>query len=204
MTLTHLTRPARGEPEGLLVLLHGRGADEHDLFPLLDVLDPERRLLGVTPRAPLALRRRRALVRVLPARLSRTGDVLGGVPARRRVARRARRPSVRHHATLREPLRSPSARARTRDRRATRRRARTPPRTSPVRDSRAGRTRTSAHRRGGSVERRARRHAEQPALRIEHVEQRKEIVLVRAATVEEDEQPFGLTTCRPCEMGERH
>ena len=55
MTLTHLTRPARGEPEGLLVLLHGRGASEHDLFPLLDVLDPERRLLGVTPRAPLAL-----------------------------------------------------------------------------------------------------------------------------------------------------
>ena len=53
--LKHLERPARGEPEGLLVLLHGRGADEHDLFPLLDVLDPERRLLGVTPRAPLAL-----------------------------------------------------------------------------------------------------------------------------------------------------
>ena len=73
MTLTHLERPARGEPEGLLVLLHGRGADEHDLFPLLDVLDPERRLLGVTPRgAALAAAGRRALVRVLPARLSRT------------------------------------------------------------------------------------------------------------------------------------
>jgi phospholipase/carboxylesterase len=55
VTLTHLTRPARSEPEGLLVLLHGRGADEHDLFPLLDVLDPNRRLLGVTPRGPLAL-----------------------------------------------------------------------------------------------------------------------------------------------------
>jgi len=55
MTLTHLTRPARGEPEGLLVLFHGRGADEHDLYPLLDLLDPERRLLGVTPRGPLAL-----------------------------------------------------------------------------------------------------------------------------------------------------
>ena len=40
---------------GALVLLHGRGADEHDLFPLLDLLDPERRLLGVTPRGPLAL-----------------------------------------------------------------------------------------------------------------------------------------------------
>jgi phospholipase/carboxylesterase len=55
VTLTHLTRPARGEPEGLLVLMHGRGSDEHDLFPLLDALDPERRLLGVTPRGPLAL-----------------------------------------------------------------------------------------------------------------------------------------------------
>ncbi len=55
MTLTHRTRPARGEAEGLLVLLHGRGADEHDLFPLLDALDPERRLLGVTPRGPLVL-----------------------------------------------------------------------------------------------------------------------------------------------------
>src|SRR3954470_20958639 len=53
--LKHLERAARGEPEGLLVLLHGRGADEHDLFPLLDVLDPERRLLGVTPRGPLSL-----------------------------------------------------------------------------------------------------------------------------------------------------
>jgi len=37
------------------VLLHGRGADEHDLHPLLDALDPERRLLGLTPRGPLAL-----------------------------------------------------------------------------------------------------------------------------------------------------
>jgi phospholipase/carboxylesterase len=54
VTLTALTRPARGEPEGLLVLFHGRGADEHDLFPLLDSLDPERRLLGVTPRGPLS------------------------------------------------------------------------------------------------------------------------------------------------------
>ena len=54
MTLTALTRPARGEPEGVLVLFHGRGAGEHDLFPLLDLLDPERRLLGVTPRGPLS------------------------------------------------------------------------------------------------------------------------------------------------------
>jgi phospholipase/carboxylesterase len=48
-------RPASGEPEGALVLFHGRGADEHDLFPLLDVLDPERRLDGYTPRGPLSL-----------------------------------------------------------------------------------------------------------------------------------------------------
>ena len=53
--LRHLSRPPAGEPEGALVLLHGRGADEHDLFPLLDVLDPDRRLYGVTPRAPLSL-----------------------------------------------------------------------------------------------------------------------------------------------------
>ncbi|MBD0281217.1 MAG: phospholipase, partial [Thermoleophilaceae bacterium] len=46
-------RPAAGDPEGALVLFHGRGADEHDLFPLLDLLDPERRLLGATPRGPL-------------------------------------------------------------------------------------------------------------------------------------------------------
>jgi phospholipase/carboxylesterase len=55
VTLTPLTRPSRGEPEGLLVLFHGRGADEQDLFPLLDALDPQRRLLGVTPRGPLSL-----------------------------------------------------------------------------------------------------------------------------------------------------
>lgn len=53
--LIHRLRPASGEPAGALVLLHGRGADEHDLFPLLDVLDPERRLVGATPRGPLSL-----------------------------------------------------------------------------------------------------------------------------------------------------
>lgn len=44
-----------GEPEGALVLLHGRGADENDLFPLFDMLDPDRRLLGVCPRGPLSM-----------------------------------------------------------------------------------------------------------------------------------------------------
>ncbi|HET8527593.1 MAG TPA: hypothetical protein VFL60_01685 [Gaiellaceae bacterium] len=55
MPLTALDRPAAGEAAGALVLIHGRGADEHDLFPLLDALDPERRLHGYTPRGPLAL-----------------------------------------------------------------------------------------------------------------------------------------------------
>ena len=53
--LVHALRPPAGDPAGALVLLHGRGTSEHDLFPLLDELDPERRLLGVTPRAPLTL-----------------------------------------------------------------------------------------------------------------------------------------------------
>jgi phospholipase/carboxylesterase len=51
----HQFRPAAGEPDGALVLLHGRGTDEFDLLPLLDTLDPERRLVGLTPRAPLSL-----------------------------------------------------------------------------------------------------------------------------------------------------
>ena len=53
--LIYRERPAAGEAEGLLVLHHGRGADEHDLLGLADVLDPERRLHVVTPRAPLTL-----------------------------------------------------------------------------------------------------------------------------------------------------
>src|SRR3954463_2920230 len=51
----HVMRPAAGEPEGTLALFHGRGADEHDLLPLLDMLDPERRMAGITARAPLSL-----------------------------------------------------------------------------------------------------------------------------------------------------
>jgi len=53
--LPHEIREARGEPEGALVLLHGRGTSEHDLYPLLDELDPDRRLVGATPRGPLSL-----------------------------------------------------------------------------------------------------------------------------------------------------
>jgi predicted esterase len=55
MNLIYRERPAAGEPTGLLVLHHGRGADEHDLLGPADVLDPDRRLAVVTPRAPLAI-----------------------------------------------------------------------------------------------------------------------------------------------------
>jgi phospholipase/carboxylesterase len=53
--LTHVERPAAGTATGLLVLHHGRGSDEHDLLGLADVLDPDRRLHVVSPRAPLDL-----------------------------------------------------------------------------------------------------------------------------------------------------
>jgi phospholipase/carboxylesterase len=55
VSLEHLRRPAVGESAGALVLFHGRGTSEHDLYPLLDALDPERRLVGATPRGPLVL-----------------------------------------------------------------------------------------------------------------------------------------------------
>jgi phospholipase/carboxylesterase len=55
VSLEHLVRPPAGEPEGGLVLFHGRGTSEHDLYPLLDALDPDRRLYGATPRGPLVL-----------------------------------------------------------------------------------------------------------------------------------------------------
>lgn len=53
--LVHRERPADGDPQGLLVLHHGRGSDENDLLSLADVLDPGQRLHVVTPRAPLTL-----------------------------------------------------------------------------------------------------------------------------------------------------
>ncbi len=53
--LRYLERPADGPPQGLLVLHHGRGADEHDLLPLANVFDPRGRLHVVTPQAPLTL-----------------------------------------------------------------------------------------------------------------------------------------------------
>jgi phospholipase/carboxylesterase len=53
--LAYEQRPAAGDAAGLLVLHHGRGADERDLLGLADVLDPERRLHVVTPGGPLVL-----------------------------------------------------------------------------------------------------------------------------------------------------
>src|SRR5215210_8822801 len=53
--LTFRERPADGEPEGLLVLHQGRGADEQDLLSLAELMDPRRRLHVATPRAPLTL-----------------------------------------------------------------------------------------------------------------------------------------------------
>jgi phospholipase/carboxylesterase len=55
MSLPHRERPADGDPDGLLILHHGRGADENDLLGLAEVLDPRRRLHVVTPRAPLTV-----------------------------------------------------------------------------------------------------------------------------------------------------
>jgi len=55
MSLVYRERAPAGDAKGLLVLHHGRGADENDLLGLADVLDPQRRLHIVTPRAPLEL-----------------------------------------------------------------------------------------------------------------------------------------------------
>ncbi|HEY5977701.1 MAG TPA: phospholipase [Solirubrobacterales bacterium] len=53
--LTYIERPAAGDPEGMLVLHHGRGTDERDLFGLADALDPGGRLHVASVRAPLTL-----------------------------------------------------------------------------------------------------------------------------------------------------
>ena len=55
MSLVFAERPAAGDPDGLLVLHHGRGADEQDLLGLADVLDPHQRLHVVSPRGPLTV-----------------------------------------------------------------------------------------------------------------------------------------------------
>ncbi|HTR75046.1 MAG TPA: phospholipase [Solirubrobacterales bacterium] len=52
-SLVTVERPAAGEPEGLLVLHHGRGTNENDLLGLADALDPGGRLRVVSARGPL-------------------------------------------------------------------------------------------------------------------------------------------------------
>ena len=51
--LTVIERAPAGEPEGMLILHHGRGTSEQDLVGLGEVLDPHRRLHLVLPRGPL-------------------------------------------------------------------------------------------------------------------------------------------------------
>ena len=75
--LTYRERPAAGDPAGLLVLHHGRGADEHDLLGLADV---------ARPAAPAA--RRHAARAADAPRLARQ-------PLVRRAARRLPRPATR-------------------------------------------------------------------------------------------------------------
>ena len=59
--LVTVERPAAGEPEGLLVLHHGRGTDESDLLGLADALDPEATAAGrLGARAAAACRAGRA------------------------------------------------------------------------------------------------------------------------------------------------
>jgi phospholipase/carboxylesterase len=54
-SLTFVERAAAGPADGLLVLHHGRGSDEHDMLGLGNALDPDRRLHIVAPRGPLTL-----------------------------------------------------------------------------------------------------------------------------------------------------
>jgi phospholipase/carboxylesterase len=55
MSLEFLERPAASEPAGLVVLHHGRGADERDLIGFADALDPDRQLHVAAPQGPLTL-----------------------------------------------------------------------------------------------------------------------------------------------------
>ena len=54
MLLTNVV-PGGPAPERLFLLIHGKGADERDLEPLVSYLDPAGRFLFVLPRAPLEL-----------------------------------------------------------------------------------------------------------------------------------------------------
>lgn len=55
MAASLVTNVVRGRqaPDRLLLLIHGKGADEHDLAPIVPAIDPEGRFLAVLPRAPI-------------------------------------------------------------------------------------------------------------------------------------------------------
>jgi phospholipase/carboxylesterase len=53
--IAQVVREPAGEAAGTIVLLHGRGADEHYLLPLLGILDPKQRYRGITLGAPLTM-----------------------------------------------------------------------------------------------------------------------------------------------------
>ncbi|MCA1847172.1 MAG: phospholipase, partial [Actinobacteria bacterium] len=50
--VTNVVR-GRQAPDRLMLVIHGKGADEHDLEPIIPHLDPEGRFLTVLPRAPI-------------------------------------------------------------------------------------------------------------------------------------------------------
>jgi phospholipase/carboxylesterase len=53
--LPHVLRPAAAEPAGAIVLLHGLGATEQDPAALLEVLDPQRRLVAACPQGTMTV-----------------------------------------------------------------------------------------------------------------------------------------------------
>jgi phospholipase/carboxylesterase len=71
-------RSAAGEPAGALVLLHGRGGNEHDFSRLYDDLDPERRLNVFVPRGPVPVGDGRAewFDRDLPESIGRAASAM--------------------------------------------------------------------------------------------------------------------------------
>ena len=98
MSLVHLLREPEREPEGALVLNHGRGTDEHDLYGLLDEFDPERPPAGgdagrSVDRRPAG---RTSLVHRAAGRLPRPRDLPHELRAADRLPRRAARSSRDH------------------------------------------------------------------------------------------------------------
>ena len=76
--VTNVVR-GRQEPDRLLLLIHGKGADEHDLEPLIPYLDPEGRFLRanvsehIQVKAAGGVRTLPALLDVIDAGVTRCG-----------------------------------------------------------------------------------------------------------------------------------